>query len=267
MAETINNAEFAEYLKGQKLAPTTIRNHLRNVVNFQFNDYNIFGDEKTIIENVKSEYKVGSEQQTIISSISKYRTFKELPNEKIREYLKVALENTLKLNAEKNKQLLIPPLQFFKEMMMSYFNEGKYKEYVVLYLLITYHTRNADLVVDIVKSVPFPKREKDKNYLIIRPKSILYVRNMYKTAGTYGSKEHSITNHLFYDAVEALESKTLLIDDDHLTRQVKKITGGYSEADIVKTALAGAKGIKKIAEISKKRGTNMETLAKSYDIL
>jgi len=57
-----------------------------------------------------------------------------------------------------------------------------------------------------------------------------------------------------------------LTDNDHLTRQIKDITGGYTEADIMKVAVANASSIKKLGKISENRGTALETIKASYDI-
>jgi hypothetical protein len=141
--------------------------------------------------------------------------------------------------------------------MNQFFKDQKYKEYVVLYLLIHLNVRNMDLVIS---SQPTDST----NYFITEAGHVLYVRNSYKTFKKYGTKANKIVDKKFRIAVGQFNG--LLLDDDHLTRQVKDITGGYTESDLMKAAVANAASIKKLGRISENRGTALETIKASYDI-
>jgi hypothetical protein len=246
---------YRSYLEEQKLATTTIKNHIRNLTKYS-ESFGLNANQDTTLENLLT-YDEGSKRQTMTSTISKYRDFMKYENDKIKASVGVSLMKTLELNKATNQSKSLPALSFFRKRMNQFFMEGKNKEYVVLYLLINLNVRNMDLVV--------AKDATDtNNHFIIEPKHIVYVRNAYKTAKKYGTKTNKIVDKKFRVAVGQLNG--LLIDDGHITRQVKDITGGYTEADIMKVAVANASSIKKLGKISENRGTALETIKASYDI-
>jgi len=102
---------------------------------------------------------------------------------KIKTAVGAALAKTLELNKATNQSKNLPPLSFFKKRMNQYYKEGKFKEYVVMYLLIHLNVRNMDLVVVAQKAQPIRTI-----ISFIEPKHILFVRNAYKTAKKYGTK-------------------------------------------------------------------------------
>jgi len=246
---------YRSYLEGQGLAQTTIKNHIRNLTKYS-ESFGLNANQDTTLENLLT-YAEGSQRQTMTSTISKYRSFMDYENDKIKASVGASLAKTLELNKATNQSKTLPALSFFKKRMNQFFIEGKYKEYVVLYLLINLNVRNMDLVI--------AKDATDSNnHFIIEPKHIVYVRNAYKTFKKYGTKSNKIVDKKFRVAVGQLNG--LLTDNDHLTRQVKDITGGYTEADIMKVAVATASSIKKLGRISENRGTALETIKASYDI-
>jgi len=128
--------------------------------------------------------------------------------------------------------------------------------------LLTFHIRNADLMVNIVTKKP---TDNTKNYLLLNPTSVVYIRNDYKTFKTYGQKKHRIVNKMF---VECIQTLTTLIDKDfnNITRVIKKITGGFTEADLMKRSVFEAKGLRAYKKISDNRGTSLQVMADSYNI-
>jgi hypothetical protein len=248
---------YRSYLEGQGLAQTTIKNHIRNLTKYG-ESFGLNANQDTTLANLLT-YAEGSQRQTMTSTISKYRSFMNYENDKIKASVGVSLAKTLELNQATNqsKKDTLPALSFFKKRMNQFFKDEKYKEYVVLYLLINLNVRNMDLVI--------AKDATDaNNHFIIEPKHIVYVRNSYKTFKKYGTKSNKIVDKKFRVAVGQLNG--LLTDNDHLTRQIKDITGGYTEADIMKVAVANASSIKKLGKISENRGTALETIKASYDI-
>jgi hypothetical protein len=248
---------YKDYLESQGLANTTIKNHIRNLTKYN-ESFNLNANQDTTLDNLLT-YAAGSQRQTMASTISKYRSFMKYDNDKIKASVGEALAKTLELNKANNQSKTLPPLSFFKKRMNQYYKEGKFKEFVVMYLLIHLNVRNMDLVV-----VAHKDATDSNNYFIIEPKHIVFVRNAYKTAKKYGTKINKIVDKKFRFAVEQLNG--LLTDNDHLTRQIKEITGGYTEADIMKVVVANASSIKKLGRISENRGTALETIQASYDI-
>jgi len=68
----------------------------------------------------------------------------------------------------------------------------------------------------------------------------------------------------FFNAVKEVDK--LLENNNNLDRQVKKITNGINQSTMFKMLVAQNNNLKSIAKASKNRGTNMNTIASSYDI-
>lgn len=258
--------EYKQYLEEQKLATTTIRNHIRNLGAYQSAGFDIHDDEDKTIKNLMT-YDIGSRRQTMASTISKYRTYKQLPNDNVRQLIQQVVQDTLKINDENNQAKDIPPLIMFRRKMKDYFMKTDFASCAILYLLLTFNVRNADLNLLITKENPI---DPTINYLVLKPNSVQYIRNDYKTVKTYGRKKHRIVNKMFLECIQKLYDfgKTSLInkDLDNITRTIKKITGGYTEADLMKRSVFEAKGLRELTKIQDNRGTALQTMAQSYDI-
>jgi hypothetical protein len=253
--------DYTQFLKDQMLAPSTVRNHIRNLGAYQEAGFSIDSEEDKTIEHLKT-YAVGSKRQTMVSTISKYRTYKQLPNDNIRQLLVEAVKDTIKINDTNNQARDIPSISVFRRMMKDYFIKKDFASCAILYLLLTFNIRNADLMVNIVTKKP---TDNTKNYLLLNPTSVVYIRNDYKTFKTYGQKKHRIVNKMF---VECIQTLSTLIDKDfnNITRVIKKITGGYTEADLMKRSVFEAKGLRAYKKISDNRGTSLQVMADSYNI-
>ena len=127
---------------------------------------------------------------------------------------------------------------------------------------MNYNTRNKDLVARVTKDESDINQK--ENFLWIREKDIVYIRNDYKTNDTYGMKQDIIKSKKVFNAVQELDN--LLENNDNLDRQVKKVTGGINQSTLFKMLVAQNNNLKSIAKASKNRGTNMDTIASSYDI-
>ena len=147
-------------------------------------------------------------------------------------------------------------------MLNGYYRDKNYKSFVILYLLTNYNTRNQDLVLRVVKNES-DLNEKE-NFLLIREKDVVYIRNDYKTKDKYGMKRDVIKAKKFFNSVQELDN--LLIDDGNLDRQVKKVTGGINQSTMFKIMIASNNNLKSIVKASRNRGTKMETIATNYDI-
>ena len=73
-----------------------------------------------------------------------------------------------------------------------------------------------------------------------------------------------IKSKKLFNAVKEVDS--LLENNNNLDRQVKALTGGINQSTMFKMLVASNNNLKGIQKASKNRGTNMETIAKSYDI-
>ena len=255
--------QFLTYMKNQGLSEKTIAEHSRGLVKYK----NLGGDlnwrEDKTITFIRDHYAKGSQQKIITSTISKYRHYKGKTTETIRDFLRQANAEASLLQQKKNDKLKsnLPDIDF-KQMLNTYYRNKDYKSFVILYLLLNYNTRNKDLVLRVVNDEADINQK--ENFLLIREKDVVYIRNDYKTNDKYGTKRDVIVAKKFFNAVQDLDS--LLEDNGNLDRQVKKITNGINQSTMFKMLVAQNNNLKSIAKASKNRGTNMETIAKSYDI-
>jgi hypothetical protein len=247
----------------QGLSEKTIAEHSRNLVKFQKKGGLLNSDENKTITFIKDHYNEGSPQKSITTTLSKYRHYRGKPVVAIREFLHQANADASLLQQKKNLILreTLPTIDF-KKMLTGYYRDKQNKNFVILYLLMNYNTRNQDLVLRVVKNES-DLNEKE-NFLFIREKDVVYIRNNYKTKDSYGTKRDVIKPKKFFNSVQELDS--LLIDNSNLDRQVKKVTGGINQSSMFKIMIATNNNLKSIAKASGNRGTKMDTIATSYDI-
>ena len=254
---------FITYMKNQGLSEKTIAEHSRGLVKFQKIGGDLKWSENEIIDFIKENYNEGSERKIISSTISKYRHYKGKPNDLVRDFLRQANAEASLLQRQKNDKLkeTLPSVDFNK-LLNGYYRDKQYKNFVILYLLMNYNTRNKDLVVKVVNDES--DINPNENFLFIRDKDVIYIRNDYKTKNRYGSKRDVIKSKKLFNAVKEVDS--LLEYNNNLDRQVKKVTNGINQSTMFKMLVASNNNLKGIQKASKNRGTNMETIAKSYDI-
>ena len=254
---------FLIYMKLQGLSEKTIAEHSRGLVKFKKIGGDLKWDEQKTVDFIKENYANGSPQKSITSTLSKYRHYKGKTTETIRDFLRLTNNEASLLQQKKNEKLKsnLPDIDFNK-LLNGYYRDKNYKSFVILYLLMNYNTRNKDLVLRVVNDES-DLNEKE-NFIFIRDKDVIYIRNDYKTKNRYGGKRDIIKSRKFFYAVKEVDS--LLENDNNLDRQVKKITNGINQSTMFKMLIASNNNLKSIAKASKNRGTNMNTIAKSYDI-
>jgi len=247
----------------QGLSEKTITEHSRNLNKFQNLGGLLKWDESKTITFIKDHYNEGSSQKAISSTLSKYRHYRGKSTETIRQFLQQTNAEASLLQRQKNDKLRdnLPDIDF-KQMLSKYYREKDYKSFVILFLLLNYNTRNKDLVARVTNDET--DLNEDENFLLIRDKDVVYIRNDYKTKDKYGMKRDVIKAKKFFNSVQDLDS--LLIDNGNLDRQVKAVTHGINQSTMFKMLITQNNNLKSIAKSSRNRGTNMETIAKSYDI-
>ena len=254
---------FITYMNLQGLSEKTIAEHSRGLSKFSKIGGDLKWSENEIIDFIKTHYNEGSERKIISSTISKYRHYKGKPNDIVRDFLRQANAEASLLQRQKNDKLkeTLPSVDFNK-LLNGYYRDKQYKNFVILYLLMNYNTRNKDLVVKVVNDES--DINPNENFLFIRDKDVIYIRNDYKTKNRYGSKRDVIKSKKLFNAVKEVDS--LLENNNNLDRQVKKVTNGINQSTMFKMLVASNNNLKGIQKASKNRGTNMETISKSYDI-
>ena len=250
---------FKAYLEQQKLAKTTITNHLRNLGKLDIKL--LEGPEKDLVKHIKLSYEVGSPQKTITNSVAKYRGYKELPKTEISELLKKTNNQAFEIQKKNNDEMELPDIKNVKSLMNLYLKQSMYKQYVVMYLLLHLNTRNLDLVAKVTHNLD--DVDNDNNWLYVRKSDVVFFRNNYKTKAKFGMKKDIIKGKRFHFAVSQL--KELLRPEENLYRSVMKITGQISESTMMKLSLCNNNTAKGIKKLSKNRGTAVETLVNNYD--
>ena len=254
---------FLIYMRNQNLSEKTIAEHSRNLVKFQKKGGLLNWTQDKTITFIRDHYANGSPQKSITSTLSKYRHYRGKSTDIIREFLRKTNSEASLLQQKKNDVLreTLPSVDF-KQMLNTYYRNKDYKSFVILYLLLNYNTRNKDLVLRVVKDEDDINQK--ENFIFIRDKDVVYIRNDYKTKDKYGTKRYIIKAKKFFTAVQELDS--LLIDNGNLDRQVKAVTHGINQSTMFKILITQNNNLKSISKASRNRGTNMETIAKSYDI-
>ena len=253
---------FLIYMKLQGLSEKTISEHSRGLVKYKNMGGDLKWDEQKTIDFIKENYANGSSQKSITSTLSKYRHYKGKPVDAIRQFLQQTNADSALLQRQKNDKLKsnLPDIDF-KQMLSKYYKDKDYKNFVILYLLLNYNTRNKDLVARVVNNEADINQK--ENFLFIREKDVVYIRNDYKTNDTYGMKQDVIVAKKLFNAIKEVDS---LLVDGNLDRQVKKVTNGINQSTLFKMLITQNNNLKSIAKASKNRGTNMDTIASSYDI-
>ena len=248
---------YKTYLEEQNLNTKTISNHIRNLANYKGS---LEGTEKGVIKYVKENYTIGSQQKTIIAAISKYRDYKGLPVDAIRSFLQTTTTQAEVIQKKKTNDIILPSIKDLKRKMNQYLKDEKYKEYVVMYLLLNFQTRNMDLVARVIDDID--EVDDKNNWLLIRDNDVVYYRSDYKTADKYGTKKHIIRSKPFHRAVSNLTD--VLTPSSHIHRTVKDIAG-YTESTLMKANVFENNNINALSKISKNRGTALITIDKSYN--
>jgi hypothetical protein len=250
---------FKTYLEQQKLATTTIKNHLRALGKIDIKL--LEGHEPALVKYIKANYNIGSPQKTITSSVAKYRGYKELPKTEIAELLKKTNNESFEIQKKNNDRLDLPDIKNVKSLMNLYLKQGMFRQYVVMYLLLNMNTRNLDLVAKVTDNID--EVDKENNWLYLRKSDVVYFRNNYKTKAKFGMKKDILKGKRFYFAVSQL--KELLRPEENLYRSVMKITGQINETTMMKLSLCNNNNAKGIKKLSNNRGTAIETIVNNYD--
>ena len=180
-------------------------------------------------------------------------------------------QQVLEQKKESNAKLLedLPSYESLLEHMEELYDQKQYREYLIMYILTNYYTRNYDMVLDIVtKKSDMTDFTKNYIWLVKGKNKAIYLRNNYKTAKTYGYKEHTITDEKALHAIKMLKNQKL-IDSSNPAYFVKNTTGGLGEGRVVKIIIDHYRklgDLQKIQEIATSRGTDLRTIIESYDI-
>jgi hypothetical protein len=194
--------EFRQYLENQGLKPITIKNHLKNVTEYG----KVGGSQRIMILRIEALKETLGTRLSMAGSISKLLQFNNNPNDEIVVYIK-QLNDLLQKDSERRQKEMstdetLPTVKEVKKYMDTLYTKGDYLSYALLYLMVTYNTRNKDLILTIVHS---KKNINDTdNFIVLTKTQAIYIRNDYKTAYKYGQKTQVIKNLKFLNAISNL---------------------------------------------------------------
>jgi len=198
---------------------------------------------------------------------------------KIRQHKR---DHQVKKNGE-----LTETLPTYKEMIAALKKVEDPRKYLINWLFIYANTRNADVaLIDIHRSIPsrtveMEELDKNRNHIVLENGYAVLIRNVYKTAKSYGQKKNKITSRVFIDMAREYLGDEL--DKPLLTTKTgggvppasfgaylkKYRLMGLTESAIMKVVMAEVanKGsYNMLRKVSNNRGTSISTLLGEYDI-
>lgn len=199
-----------------------------------------------------------NEDETLRDSIKKYRKKLQI------------LKKNMNVQTMNEKGHTLPSVEIFKDKLDLLYQDKKYKDFIVNYLMFNYGVRNQDVNVQIKKGKHKLIIQDDKNYLILKPKEVKYIRNDYKTVKTYKPQTIIIKDADFVNAVKEVGEGFLFDESKQLGNQLRKILIlKLTESDIFKMLIDHAfknKDTERINQLSMFRGTDINTIKENYNV-
>ena len=227
--------------------------------------------QKTIIETI-NDIDNSNSRQALLNIGILIRTNNKLSVDELlpfRDKVKKDIRDAIKANNVKLQDNL-PTYNDLLEYLDNLKKGEFWRDYIINYLLIYYNVRNEDLLFKIVE------RKRDTtdtnfNYIWLSPRKAVYIRNVYKTAKTYGQKIYDITDKPFLSAIRQIIKQG---NHDFIPNQAQL---GYYIRTATLTSIGSGNynkiivnhyrnNIDMIKQISERRGTCITTLLNSYDI-
>tara|TARA_R110002012_G_scaffold161812_1_gene324040 strand:+ start:14 stop:892 length:879 start_codon:yes stop_codon:yes gene_type:complete len=201
--------------------------------------------------------------------------------------LKHKLTITEEINKHRNekateKSLTLPTKSELEQRLKQLFIDERWNDFIILWLMINYNTRNADVNLEIVNSIHKAKKDKTRNYLVRRKEDFVFIRNSFKTSRTYGSKKHFFKSIHMNRAVKyfinqlppdlpvfLIHQNGEPLSDLSISNKIKSISGGLTESDINKiqvSAIQDFSDYKALQLMADRRGTDTDTLINHYNL-
>tara|TARA_R100000541_G_scaffold21774_3_gene31706 strand:- start:1653 stop:2558 length:906 start_codon:yes stop_codon:yes gene_type:complete len=292
--------KFDKYVenKKDKLSKNTINTYtqLYKKMYKHFNKEPVDIDEDILIDSIKQDMltdkgQVITNPNTLTSLFNTVIIVKKEFDLPITKLLK-AKENLLSdiydhREAQKIKNAhRLPSFKDVKSHLKKQFDNEDHIGYILNFMMQNFFTRNKDLDIYITTTLKLAK-DPEKNYLVIRNWDIIYIKNVYKTAKSYGSMKFTFRDRkLTYAIQKFIESQTanplqtewaliqnangFPLDESSQAKFIRKHTlNGMSESDIFKIRVDDFEkrgDIKGLMEASRRRGTNLTTLIKNYSL-
>lgn len=241
--------------------------------------------EQIISTNTKLSYL------NIAIVLAKFTNKKKFSFSKIEKFRDELQNQAYKEKVEKNKELkeTLPSIEILNRYTNQLYNDERYVDFIINFLLIHTNVRNRDLMIKVIKSTKEIIPEEDFNYLILRETYVEYRRYNYKTENTYGTKSKRIKSVKLIKALENIiderenfdESPYLILCEGgepatelNIGKKIQEMTyNNLGEGNYLKISILDLqkkepeKLLKKLSAISENRGTSIETLKNDYNIM
>jgi hypothetical protein len=227
--------------------------------------------QNKIIDIAQQQEKANSKQAIINIGIIVRRLYKlavdKLENE--REMTKTEIKSEVK-EKNQNVQKDLPTLNDLDEYTDYLYKSKKWFEYIINYLLINYQTRNKDLNFTIV-NLKRDTKDPERNFMWLERNKVTFIRNNYKTSGTYGTKIDVIKDEDFVAAIKKMKLKigtdNFIPNEDNVGYFVKKSTyKEIGEGAYFKILVNANRGnLQELKKMGESRGTDLNTIATNYD--
>lgn len=237
--------------------------------------------EDKIIELVNNEVDNINTIQSLLNIAVLIKKMKNMKFEKLQAERKKNI-NKVELhtkNQNDKKKQIYPSLQELKDYTEYLFNNSKWTDYVINYLLLNNYVRNKDLdfIITLRKK---DTTNKEKNYIWLdnRYRKAVYIRRDYKTMDTYGEKQSIIKDDKFITALRRIvahqkhkENDGVFIPNENaLGYYIQKATfqelGEGNYLKIIINHHLKNENPHILKEISKERGTDIQTLISNYSV-
>ena len=286
--------EFNDYINEQKhlkpLSVRTYKNQYDKIRGDLKNDI-VDTDEEELLDYISDLIDDGKSVHSalnylaMIINIKRFYKLSTIDLDRVREAMIIQKENQKK---QKNKDLIDAGLPSKKEILKhldSKYKEENWRDFIILYLIINFHTRNKDLDVAFVDNITLSKNE-TVNTLVVKKTHVNYIRNNYKTSDSYGRKAYSIKNRKFREAVSnyleqigdtndkyiylLTDSKGNHVQEDSVQKIISRTTLNNLSTTLynkILTTDALKNGdMDELKTISERRGTTIPVLLQSYDL-
>jgi len=168
-----------------------------------------------------------------------------------------------------NAELDLPSYDDIEDYINYLYENNKWVDYIINYLLFYYQTRNLDVNFTIINKLK-EATDADTNYMWITAKKAVWIRRVYKTADTYGQKKITITDKKLLTALRRVDKRgdVFIPNEENAGYYIKKSTyKGIGEGKYIKIVIDHFRGnLQKLKEISENRGTSVDILLSNYDI-
>lgn len=203
---------------------------------------------------------------------------------KLADKIKKDKEKNIK---SKNVDLLenLPELKSIKKLFNNINVQTDPLKYIVNYLILKFNVRNEDIIKTKVTFNRKDAKDKNYNYIIINGNRMEYIRNVYKTSKTYGTKRNIISSSKFKNALENLreirggnDEFNLVVDKNGKMIDETIRFGSYiqpltinqlGEGNIFKIVVKDINdhgSINQLKKVSNNRGTSIDTIISNYHL-